>query len=83
MVLAPNALAFGTSYATPTAGLSCRSLTYLVYAACQVGEMALWAWAARLRVSDVWLSSTSCLLVMVFFLLPRQPLPSPLHLWAS
>ncbi|KAL7629655.1 hypothetical protein AAE478_001178 [Parahypoxylon ruwenzoriense] len=49
-VLAPCCLAFLTSYNTPQAGLSCRSLTYLIYAISQVCEMALWAWAARLRV---------------------------------
>ncbi|KAI5861680.1 hypothetical protein GGS23DRAFT_611828 [Durotheca rogersii] len=49
-VLVPCCLAFLTSYNTPQAGLSCRSLTYLVYAVSQACEMALWASAARLRV---------------------------------
>lgn len=49
-VLAPCCLAFLTSYNTPQAGLSCRSLTYLVYAISQVCEMALWTCAARLRI---------------------------------
>ncbi|KAI1466870.1 uncharacterized protein F4812DRAFT_460428 [Daldinia caldariorum] len=49
-VLAPCCLAFLTSYNTPQAGLSCRSLTYLVYAISQVCEMALWICAARLRI---------------------------------
>ncbi|KAI1338612.1 hypothetical protein F5Y15DRAFT_122459 [Xylariaceae sp. FL0016] len=50
LVLAPCTLAFLTSYNTPRAGLSCRSLTYLVYAISQVGEMILWTFAARLRI---------------------------------
>ncbi|KAI0135030.1 hypothetical protein F4814DRAFT_443858 [Daldinia grandis] len=49
-VLAPCCLAFLTSYNTPQSGLSCRSLTYLVYAISQVCEMALWTCAARLRI---------------------------------
>ncbi|KAI0148212.1 hypothetical protein F4776DRAFT_305474 [Hypoxylon sp. NC0597] len=49
-VLAPCVLAFVVSYTTPVAGLSCRSLTYLVYAISQVCEMALWSCAARLRI---------------------------------
>ncbi|OTA63116.1 hypothetical protein K449DRAFT_381628 [Hypoxylon sp. EC38] len=49
-VLAPCVLAFLVSYNTPIAGLSCRSLTYLVYAISQVCEMALWSCAARLRI---------------------------------
>ncbi|KAI0833976.1 hypothetical protein F5Y06DRAFT_301160 [Hypoxylon sp. FL0890] len=49
-VLAPCVLAFLISYNTPQAGLSCRSLTYLVYAISQVCEMALWTCAARLRI---------------------------------
>ncbi|KAI1086394.1 hypothetical protein F5B19DRAFT_479425 [Rostrohypoxylon terebratum] len=50
-VLVPCVLAFLTSFNTPQAGLSCRSLTYLVYAISQVCEMALWTCAARLRIS--------------------------------
>ncbi|KAI8631979.1 hypothetical protein F5Y19DRAFT_472864 [Xylariaceae sp. FL1651] len=50
LVLAPNLLAFLTSYNTPRKGLSCRSLTYLVYAISQVCEMILWSLAARLRI---------------------------------
>ncbi|KAH9909273.1 hypothetical protein F4778DRAFT_716048 [Xylariomycetidae sp. FL2044] len=50
LLLIPCILAFLTSYNTPRAGLSCRSLTYLVYAISQVCEMALWALAARLRI---------------------------------
>ncbi|KAI2619259.1 hypothetical protein GGR54DRAFT_136196 [Hypoxylon sp. NC1633] len=49
-VLAPCVLAFLTSYNTPQAGLSCRSLTYLVYAISQVCEMALWTCAAQLQI---------------------------------
>ncbi|KAI0402795.1 hypothetical protein F4802DRAFT_608492 [Xylaria palmicola] len=50
LVLAPNSLAFLLSYHTPRAGLSCRSLAYLVYAISQVCEMTLWSLAARLRI---------------------------------
>ncbi|KAI1634967.1 hypothetical protein F4809DRAFT_474171 [Biscogniauxia mediterranea] len=50
LLLAPCVLAFLTSFNTPRAGLSCRSLTYLVYAVSQVCEMALWAWEARLKI---------------------------------
>ncbi|KAI1383585.1 uncharacterized protein F4822DRAFT_82104 [Hypoxylon trugodes] len=49
-VLVPCCLAFLVSFTTPQAGLSCRSLTYLVYAISQVCEMALWTCAARLRI---------------------------------
>ncbi|KAI1426594.1 hypothetical protein F5Y12DRAFT_271541 [Xylaria sp. FL1777] len=50
LVLSPTALAFLLSYNTPRAGLSCRSLVYVVYALSQVCEMILWALAARLRI---------------------------------
>ncbi|KAI0470357.1 hypothetical protein F4859DRAFT_505379 [Xylaria cf. heliscus] len=50
LVLTPSALAFILSYHTPRSGLSCRSLTYLVYAISQVCEMVLWSLAARLRI---------------------------------
>ncbi|OTB06600.1 hypothetical protein M426DRAFT_104756 [Hypoxylon sp. CI-4A] len=49
-VLVPCCLAFLTSYNTPQAGLSCRSLTYLIYAMSQVCEMALWTCTARLKI---------------------------------
>ncbi|KAI1264980.1 hypothetical protein F5Y18DRAFT_417504 [Xylariaceae sp. FL1019] len=51
LIVAPNLLAFLTSYNTPRKGLSCRSLTYLVYGISQLLEMILWAIAARLRIS--------------------------------
>ncbi|KAI0863832.1 hypothetical protein F4860DRAFT_511721 [Xylaria cubensis] len=50
LVLTPSSLAFILSYHTPRSGLSCRSLTFLVYAISQVCEMILWSLAARLRV---------------------------------
>ncbi|KAI0200264.1 hypothetical protein F4808DRAFT_173359 [Astrocystis sublimbata] len=50
LVLTPSALAFVLSYHTPRSGLSCRTLTYLVYAISQLCEMVLWSLAARLRV---------------------------------
>ncbi|CAJ2501387.1 Uu.00g042400.m01.CDS01 [Anthostomella pinea] len=50
LLLAPCLLAFLTSYNTPRAGLSCRSLTYLVYAVSQVCEMMLWTYASSLKI---------------------------------
>jgi hypothetical protein len=40
----PFILAFLTSYFTPTVGLSCRSMTFLVYFVAQMGHVALWVW---------------------------------------
>ncbi|KXJ91599.1 hypothetical protein Micbo1qcDRAFT_234067 [Microdochium bolleyi] len=50
LMLTPCALAFLVSYHTPRNGLSCRSLTYLVYAVAQACEMLLWTWEARLKI---------------------------------
>lgn len=41
----PFVLAFITAWFTPQIGLSCRSLTFLVYALCQTCQLALWVWA--------------------------------------
>ena len=41
----PFVLAFLTGFYTPQVGLSCRSLTFSVYAICQVSQLALWLWA--------------------------------------
>lgn len=46
----PSALAFVTSYNTPRKGISCRTLTYLVYGVCQVLECLLWVWEMWLKV---------------------------------
>jgi hypothetical protein len=41
----PFVLAFSTAFFTPQAGLSCRSLTLIVYFCTQVGQVALFVWA--------------------------------------
>ncbi|KAK7908429.1 hypothetical protein PG985_015732 [Apiospora marii] len=50
LLLVPSALAFLTSYNTPRKVLSCRTITYLLYASSQVCAVGLWAWEARLKV---------------------------------
>ena len=44
MILVPSLLAFLTSYYTPVVGLSCRSMTFLVYMICQLYLTVLWVW---------------------------------------
>lgn len=44
LLFAPFILAFLTSFYTPTVGLSCRSLTFLVYFLSQLGLVILWVW---------------------------------------
>ena len=41
----PYILAFLTGFYTPQVGLSCRSLTFTIYAITQVGQIVLWLWA--------------------------------------
>jgi len=41
----PFILAFLTSFYTPQVGLSCRSLTFTIYAIAQLCQIALWLWA--------------------------------------
>ncbi|KAK7965170.1 hypothetical protein PG996_000473 [Apiospora saccharicola] len=50
LLLVPSALAFLTSYNTPRKVLSCRTITYLLYASSQTCAVGLWAWEARLKV---------------------------------
>jgi hypothetical protein len=50
LLLVPSLLAFLTSYNTPRSGLSCRSLTYVVYAITQLLEIALWVWEVNLKL---------------------------------
>ncbi|KAK8055323.1 hypothetical protein PG993_000550 [Apiospora rasikravindrae] len=50
LLLVPSLLAFLTSYNTPRKVLSCRTITYLLYAASQACAVVLWAWEARLKV---------------------------------
>ncbi|KAI3397250.1 hypothetical protein diail_11049 [Diaporthe ilicicola] len=41
----PFMLAFITAYFTPQVGLSCRSLTFTIYACAQLAQVLLWLWA--------------------------------------
>lgn len=41
----PYVLAFLTAFFTPVVGLSCRSLTFTVYASAQLAQVLLWLWA--------------------------------------
>ncbi|ORY60227.1 uncharacterized protein BCR38DRAFT_412408 [Pseudomassariella vexata] len=50
LLITPSLLAFLTSYNTPRKGLTCRSMTYLVYGISQICEMLLWVWEAWLKV---------------------------------
>lgn len=56
LLVVPSALAFLTSYNTPRKGISCRTLTYLVYGITQVIECLFWAWEIWLKVKygDRW-----------------------------
>jgi hypothetical protein len=44
LIFVPFILAFLTSFYTPTVGLSCRSMTFLIYFLAQIGQVALWVW---------------------------------------
>lgn len=44
LILIPSALAFLTSYYTPKVGLSCRSMTFLIYMICQICLSFLEVW---------------------------------------
>jgi hypothetical protein len=44
LIFAPFILAFLISFYTPTVGLSCRSMTFLVYFLAQMGQVTLWVW---------------------------------------
>lgn len=50
LLIVPSTLAFLTSYNTPRKGISCRTLTYLVYGTCQVVECLFWVWEVCLKV---------------------------------
>ena len=41
----PFLLAFPTAFFTPEDGLSCRSLTFVVFASVEYTQIALWLWA--------------------------------------
>ena len=44
MIAIPSTLAFLTSFYTPIVGLSCRSMTFLLYELCQLYLTVLWVW---------------------------------------
>ena len=44
LIVIPSVLAFLTSFYTPKVGLSCRSMTFLLYMLCQLWLCALWIW---------------------------------------
>lgn len=44
LILIPSLLAFLTSFYTPRAGLSCRSMTFLIYMLSQFWLIVLWIW---------------------------------------
>jgi hypothetical protein len=44
LIAVPVILAFLTSFYTPRIGLSCRSLTFMVYGLTQTLQIALWVW---------------------------------------
>lgn len=44
LVFIPSILAFLTAFYTPLVGLSCRSMTLLVYMLCQIYLIGLWVW---------------------------------------
>lgn len=50
LLIIPSALAFITSYNTPRKGISCRTMSYLVYGICQVIECLLWIWEIWLKI---------------------------------
>jgi hypothetical protein len=47
LVTVPVLLAFLTSYFTPNIGVSCRSLTFLVYFFTQFLQLVLWVWVLK------------------------------------
>ena len=44
LIVIPSTLAFLTSYFTPRIGLSCRSMTFLIYMLSQLCLILLWVW---------------------------------------
>ena len=48
LIVIPSVLAFLTSYYTPLVGLSCRSMTFLVYMLCQLWLSIVWIWDIEL-----------------------------------
>jgi hypothetical protein len=52
LIAVPFTLAFVTAYTTPLVGISCRSLTFLVYALLQVSQIILWVWVLACSETD-------------------------------
>jgi len=52
LVVLPSTLAFLTSFYTPAVGLSCRSMTFLIYMLCQFCLMLLWIWNIQTTTLD-------------------------------
>ena len=50
LIVIPSTLAFLTSFYTPRIGLSCRSMTFLVYMICQFTLILLWIWNVQSAV---------------------------------
>lgn len=49
----PFGLALMTAYNTPEIGVSCRSLTFLIYACVQFAQILLWLWAHASSPPDI------------------------------
>jgi hypothetical protein len=49
----PFGLALMTAYNTPEIGISCRSLTFLIYACVQFAQILLWLWAYASSPPDI------------------------------
>ena len=62
LIAVPAILAFFVSYFTPNIGLSCRSLTFLVYFVPQFLQLILWVWVLKASTicSDGILHSPMC-----------------------
>ena len=67
LILIPFVFAFLTSYNTPMVGISCRSLTFLVYAMSQFLLILLWAWpfASGAASGSTWNRTARCVLALL------------------
>ena len=52
LILLPSILAFLISFYTPAVGLSCRSMTFMIYMLCQIWLVALWIWNVESTTFD-------------------------------
>ncbi|MCJ1337248.1 hypothetical protein MMC09_002530 [Bachmanniomyces sp. S44760] len=53
LVVIPSGLAFLVAYYTPRVGISCRSLTFLIYTIAQFLLMLLWVWLYETSSTDI------------------------------